>query len=258
MSNIMTRQTTAASNISGKVTNRGSALTNAEMDNNLVTLNNEKVESNTTSSTNGAVLAFNGASGKQIRAATAAEIVAAIGTTAVAKAAEATSASTATSATSATTATMASMASTANALDPDNSYRVESLGVGTVASDVAGEIRATNDITAYYSSDRRLKKSIKAIKDPIGKLMKLTGVTFKWRANYIRKRGGRDDYFMREDDVGVIAQDVQAVLPELVGERPDGTLAVKYDRIVALLIEVNKHQQDQIAELRLRIEKLEG
>lgn len=255
MSNIMTRQTTAASNISGKVTNRGSALTNAEMDNNLVTLNNEKVESNTTSSTNGAVLAFNGASGKQIRAATAAEIVAAIGTTAVAKAAEATSASTATSATSATTATTAS---TANALAPGNSYQAKSIGVGTAASGVAGEIRATNNITAYYSSDRRLKKSIKAIKDPIGKLMKLTGVTFKWRANYIRKRGGKDDYFMREDDVGVIAQDVQAVLPELVGERPDGTLAVKYDRIVALLIEVNKHQQDQIAELRLRIEKLEG
>lgn len=255
MSNIMTRQTTTASNISGKVTNKGSALTNAEMDNNLVTLNNEKVESNTTSSTDGVVLAFNGASGKQIRAATAAEIVAAIGTTAVAKAAEATSASTANTATSATSATTAS---TANALAPDNSYQAKSIGVGTVASGVTGEIRATNDITAYYSSDRRLKKSIKAIKDPIGKLMKLTGVTFKWRANYIRKRGGKDDYFMREDDVGVVAQDVQAVLPELVGERPDGTLAVKYDRIVALLIEVNKHQQNQIAELRLRIEKLEG
>ena len=53
----------------------------------------------------------------------------------------------------------ATTATTANGLNTSNSYQVNSLGIGTPASGVAGEIRATNDITAFYSSDERLKET---------------------------------------------------------------------------------------------------
>jgi hypothetical protein len=62
-------------------------------------------------------------------------------------------------------------------------------------------------------------------------------------------RGGEDGYFVRKHDIGVIAQEVQAVLPELVGTREDGYLAVKYEKMVPLLIEAIKAQQKTIDSL---------
>jgi hypothetical protein len=124
------------------------------------------------------------------------------------------------------------------------------LGVGTSAFGSPGEIRATDNITAYYSSDINLKENIVPISNALLKLGILRGVTFDWKESYIDARGGEDGYFVRRNDVGVIAQEVQAVLPEAVAEREDGTLAVKYDRIIPLLIEA-------IKELRNRVEQLE-
>jgi hypothetical protein len=63
------------------------------------------------------------------------------------------------------------------------------------------------------------------------------------------RRGGEDGYFVRKHDIGVIAQEVQAVLPELVGTREDGYLAVKYEKMVPLLIEAIKAQQKTIDSL---------
>jgi len=54
------------------------------------------------------------------------------------------------------------------------------LGVGTAASGTSGEIRATNNITAYYSSDARLKENIVPISDALNKLSQIRGVTFDW------------------------------------------------------------------------------
>ena len=125
-----------------------------------------------------------------------------------------------------------------------------SLGVGTASSNVAGEIRATNNITAYYSSDLRLKKNIVPIENALSSLNKIRGVRYEWTDDYIKKQGGEDGYFVRKDDVGVIAQEVQKVLPEIVVEREDGYLAVKYDRIVALLIEAVKELQVEVEELK--------
>jgi hypothetical protein len=125
-----------------------------------------------------------------------------------------------------------------------------SLGVGTASSNVAGEIRATNNITAYYSSDLRLKKNIVPIQNALSSLNKIRGVRYEWTDDYIKKQGGEDGYFVRKDDVGVIAQEVQKVLPEIVVEREDGYLAVKYDRIVALLIEAVKELQVEVEELK--------
>lgn len=126
-----------------------------------------------------------------------------------------------------------------------------SLGVGTAPSQIEGEIRAANNVTAYYSSDRRLKENIQNIQNPIQMVQRLNGVRFDWTDDYISRHGGEDGIFVRKRDVGVIAQELVEVLPELVVERGDGYLAVKYDRIVALLLEA-------IKELDERVKNLEG
>jgi hypothetical protein len=109
-----------------------------------------------------------------------------------------------------------------------------------------GEIRASSEITAYFSSDARLKENIKLIENPITIIDQIRGVTFDWTDEHMSRRGGEDGYFVRKHDIGVIAQEVQAVLPELVGTREDGYLAVKYEKLTPLLIEAIKSQQKTI------------
>jgi hypothetical protein len=131
-----------------------------------------------------------------------------------------------------------------------SSLQATSLGIGTAASGVVGEIRASNNITAYYSSDVRLKKNIVPIFDALAAMDKIRGVRFEWTDDYLEQHGGEDDYFNRRHDVGVIAQELREVLPELVAESADGSLAVKYDRIVALLIQSVKELKQEINELK--------
>ena len=128
--------------------------------------------------------------------------------------------------------------------------RVDSFGVGTAASGTTGEIRATNDVTAFYSSDRSLKENIKNIEHPLEKISQINGVTFDWTEDYIKEHGGEDKYFVRKNDVGVIAQEIEKVLPQVVATRENGIKAVKYDRIVALLIESVKELKKEIEELK--------
>ena len=124
------------------------------------------------------------------------------------------------------------------------------LGVGTDAGATDGQIRATDDITAFYSSDVALKENIHNIESPMDKVQQLNGVLFDWKEDYIKNNGGEDGYFVRKTDVGVIAQDVEKVLPEVVGTRPNGVKAVKYDRLCALLIECVKDLQSQVNDLK--------
>ena len=124
-----------------------------------------------------------------------------------------------------------------------------SLGVGTGASGTTGEIRATNDITAFYSSDKRLKDNIVPITEPLSKISQLGGYTFDWIPKEgIHSHEGRD--------VGVIAQEVEEVLPEVTTTRHNGYKAVKYEKIVPLLIECIKAQQSQIDELKETLSEL--
>ena len=106
---------------------------------------------------------------------------------------------------------------------------------------VGGGITAGDDITSFYSSDENLKDNIELIPNAVEKVKQIKGVSFIW--NDMSNHSGHD--------VGVIAQDIEKVLPELVVTRENGFKAVKYDRLVALLIQVNK-------ELIERIEKLEN
>lgn len=109
------------------------------------------------------------------------------------------------------------------------------------------DISAAGNITAYSTSDQRLKENITPIEDPISKLLKLSGNTFKWSSEYYSTQ---DQKLFKEFDVGVIAQEVQQVLPEAVHERDNGMLAVDYQKLVPLLIECIKAQQIQIDELK--------
>jgi len=110
-------------------------------------------------------------------------------------------------------------------------------------------IFCTNNITAYYSSDISLKENIKPIANAIFKLNTISGVEFDWTADHLKSAGGEDGYFVRKHDVGVIAQEVQKVLPEVVAERGDGYLAVRYEKMMGLVIQA-------INELAIEVDNL--
>ena len=137
------------------------------------------------------------------------------------------------------------------------SVQMGSAGVGTPASGTTGEIRATNNITAYYTSDRNFKENVEPIDNAISKVVAIGGKTFNWSDEYIQSHGGEDGYFITKRDFGVIAQDVQSVFPLAVRLRGDGSLAVDYEKLCALSFQAIKEQQDIINKLIARIDALE-
>lgn len=150
---------------------------------------------------------------------------------------------------SANTATTATVAGTANALNTSGNYQLGSLGVGTSASGVAGEIRSTGDVTAFFASDARLKENIRPIEGALGIVLAIGGKAFDWNETHLQARGGEDGLFVRKADFGVIAQDVEQVFPLAVRTRPDGFLAVDYAKLAALAFQA-------IAELKQEVDGL--
>ena len=150
-------------------------------------------------------------------------------------------------------ATGAVTISIGQAVATSSNVQFNSLGVGTAGSAVAGEIRATADITAYYASDERLKENITRIEDPIAKIKAIDGVTFSW------KEGFDEVHTHKGDDTGVIAQQIEAIgLPDTVTTRENGYKAVRYEKLNALLIEGMKAQQAQIDFLQQQLEELKA
>lgn len=117
----------------------------------------------------------------------------------------------------------------------------EKLGINDVQASFSIPVTSTNDIIAYASSDERLKENIEPIHNPIQKLQQIGGYEFDWNDKQDLHKG---------HDVGVIAQEIEAILPELVETRDTGYKAVRYEKLVALLIEAVKEQQLQINELK--------
>lgn len=148
-----------------------------------------------------------------------------------------------------TLANTASFASTASfvtfndGLSTTSDVQFDSLGVGAAATGTTGEIVATGDITAYYSSDERLKDNITPLSNALDKINQIGGYEFDWNS----------DSSHSGHDVGVIAQEIEKVLPEVVVDRDTGYKAVRYDKIVALLINAIKEQQLQIDELKSKL-----
>ena len=114
---------------------------------------------------------------------------------------------------------------------------------------INGAITATGDITAYYTSDKRHKNNIQTIPNALQKVSKLNGVTWEWNddVNEVTKSTPK---------TGLIAQEVQSVLPEVVKEREDGFLSLDYSKMMGLLVEAIKEQQTHIHNLTLQIEEL--
>ena len=150
-------------------------------------------------------------------------------------------------------------------VDINGNARIQSgaLGVNVVPNATAGRIDASNDIVAY-SSDRRLKENIKPITKALDRLKQLTGFTYNWNqlANHIA------GFTSEQSQVGLFAQDVAAVLPEVVKIAPfdndgnDGSLSgqkyltVQYEKLTPLLIEGIKEQQILIEQLFKEIKTL--
>ena len=110
---------------------------------------------------------------------------------------------------------------------------------------VTGTIKASDDIIAYASSDERLKDNIEPIQNPIEKINQISGNSFEWNEEKQNIYKGKD--------YGVIAQEIETILPELVNTREDGYKAVKYDRIVSLLIEGIKELSNEVNELKKKV-----
>jgi hypothetical protein len=111
---------------------------------------------------------------------------------------------------------------------------------------INGAITATGDITAFFTSDKRHKNSIQTISNAVLKVKQLNGVTWEWNddVNEVTKSTPK---------TGLIAQEVQQVLPQVVIERADGFLALDYSKMMGLLVEAIKEQQIQIDQLKAQI-----
>ena len=110
---------------------------------------------------------------------------------------------------------------------------------------ITGALAVDGNITAYYTSDINLKDNIRPIESALFKVQQINGVTFDWneKSSKIQQDKGHD--------VGLIAQEVEKVLPEVVVLRPDGIMAIQYEKVVPLLVE-------SIKELTKRVEELEN
>jgi hypothetical protein len=111
----------------------------------------------------------------------------------------------------------------------------------------SGDVVADGDVIAYNSSDIRLKDNIEVIKGSLDKIDGIRGVEFDWNEKspgWARERG---------HDVGVIAQEVQKVIPEIVSERKSGYLGVDYKRLVPLLIESIKELKQEVEDLKKKV-----
>ena len=114
------------------------------------------------------------------------------------------------------------------------------VGVGTTVPSTTLQVSGTITCTDINStSDIKLKENIHSIDNPLDKVMQINGVGFRWKDT-------------KEDAIGVIAQDIEEVIPELV-KNNDHTKTVNYNGLVGVLIEAVKEQQRQILELKAQL-----
>jgi hypothetical protein len=106
---------------------------------------------------------------------------------------------------------------------------------------VTGIIRASDDIIAFGSSDRRLKDNILPISNAIEKVKQISGVEFDWNENQTTHSG---------HDIGVIAQEIEEVFPSLVRENDNGYKQVRYEKLISVLIEAIKELKVEIDQLK--------
>jgi hypothetical protein len=127
------------------------------------------------------------------------------------------------------------------ALDNDDNVHFEGLMVGQTSGATANTIRCVGDVVAYYSSDAQFKDNVVKLEGALDKVKQIRGVEFDWN--------DKQDVYVGHD-IGVIAQEVQAVYPELVHHREHSdSLAVDYVKLTAVLIEAVKELSDKVKKL---------
>jgi hypothetical protein len=109
-----------------------------------------------------------------------------------------------------------------------------------VSTTIYSTLNVKDDVVAYHSSDERFKDNIVEIDNSLDKVEALRGVYFDWN--------DKQDIY-EGHDIGVIAQEVEAVLPEIVETRVDGYKAVKYEKLTAVLIQAVKELSARVKEL---------
>jgi hypothetical protein len=127
-------------------------------------------------------------------------------------------------------------------LDDDNVMRMGgwSASANLFQMDMSGNLTMKGDVIAF--SDERVKENIQTLEGALDKVLKLRGVSYN--------RKDTDDKSVK---IGVIAQEILKVVPEVVSQDANGTYGVAYGNIVGLLIEALKEQQAQINELKKRV-----
>jgi hypothetical protein len=128
------------------------------------------------------------------------------------------------------------------------------IGMGTLIPTV--RLQVNGDIIANSiagSSDIRFKKNIRSVENALDKVKSLRGVYFNWNKDAFPDRN-----FGSQDELGFIAQEVEKVVPEIVTKEntKDQYRSVKYDKLVALLVEAIKEQQKQIDSLEQKVNLL--
>ena len=118
---------------------------------------------------------------------------------------------------------------------------------------VFGDIFATGNITAFAGSpsDARLKENIVTITNALSIIDGMRGVYYDWTDEYLENFTG--NVFVPKHDTGVIAQEIQEVLPEVVFMKPNGDLSVRYEKIVGVLIQAVKELKEEVNSLKSQI-----
>ena len=118
---------------------------------------------------------------------------------------------------------------------------------------VNGAIYATADIVG--SSDERLKKNINTIEDALEKVENLRGVTYEWKEDR-QEKDGHDDNNITPERIGVIAQEIVDVVPEVVThDKENDRYGVSYGHLTGLLIEAVKDLSNKVKDLEKKLEE---
>ena len=128
-------------------------------------------------------------------------------------------------------------------------------GTYTVGTTTSHDLQCKGDVIAFHSSDLNLKDNVKPIENALEKLCKIRGVTFDWKEEYLKDR---DSDWVKKQDTGVIAQEVQEVLPEVVHDKGDGHLGVRYEKMIGLLVESIKDLKAEVDDLKKRLKDKTG